>query len=319
MSLLSLCPWLDRRGRVSALRLACFALLCAPGVWMLYLAYTGAFDPEPLPAALHESGKWAVRGLLLALAVTPLRWTAVWPECVLLRRMIGLSALAYAGLHVALYVAEQGYKPLTIVSEIALRFYLTIGFVAFAGMAVLGWTSTDAALRRMGKRWKRLHRLIYPITALALFHHFLQGKIDVTEATLSAGLFLWLMGWRLLPAERRANPWVLLAMAPVVTLLTAGLEYAWYALATRLPAERIAAANLDWAMAPRPVHWVLLAALGMVLVAFWRRSALARPAPRSDAGRNEQGRARDGKIRDRPAGAPQGRHPLPDRPGPVHG
>ncbi len=270
-------PWLGRGGRVSALRAACFALCCAPGVWMLWLWASGAFEPEVAKAALHETGKWSVRALLLALAVTPLRWTASWPQVIPLRRMLGLTGLAYALVHLVLYVIEQNWKLGTVAWEILVRFYLTIGMVSLIGLCVLGWTSTDTALRRMGKGWKKLHRWIYPITALALFHHFLQGKIDVSEATFSLGLFLWLMAWRLLPAERRANPWVILVLAPLVTALTAALEYAWYGLATRLPAARVAAANWDWEVAPRPVHWVLIVALVLAGITFWRRRALAEP------------------------------------------
>jgi len=272
-------PWLGRGGRVSSLRAACFALCCTPGVWMLWLWFSGAFEPEVAKAALHETGKWSVRALLLALAVTPLRWTAVWPQIVPLRRMIGLTGLAYAVVHILLYVVEQNWKLGTVAWEILVRFYLTIGMISFVGLVVFGWTSTDAAVRRMGRGWKQLHRWIYPITALALFHHFLQGKVDVTEATLSTGLFVWLMFWRLLPAERRAQPWPVLALAPAAAAVTAGLEYAWYGLATRLPAARIAAANLDWELAPRPVHWVLLAGIVMALITVWRQRTLADRSP----------------------------------------
>jgi len=258
-------PWRDRAGRFSALRAATLGLLAAPAIWVLGLACAEALGPEPIKAATKEIGLWCVRFLLLALAVTPLARLLAEARLAALRRMIGLGVLAYGLLHLLLYCWLEGWGPLHIAAEIALRFYLTVGFVALLGLAVLGWTSTDGWMRKLGSGWKRLHRLVWPIAALAVLHFFLQSKSLVWEAVIAAGIFAWLGLWRLLPATRRIAPLWLLALAPAAAVAAALAEYAFFALATRLPAERILAANLDWAMAPRPAAWVLLGALVLPL------------------------------------------------------
>jgi sulfoxide reductase heme-binding subunit YedZ len=134
-------------------------------------------------------------------------------------------------------------------------------------------TSTDAAIRRLGRRWKWLHRLIYPIAVLSLWHFFLTQKIDVTLAVLPTGLFLWLMIWRGLPAavERQlASVFVLAIAAGAATI---AVEYAWYALATFVPPGRVLAANWHFGrLGPRPSFWVTLDGLAVFVAALiWRR------------------------------------------------
>jgi methionine sulfoxide reductase heme-binding subunit len=258
-------PWQDRQGRLSALRAGCFALLCLPALYVLALALAGELGPEPLKAAMKEIGRWTIRLLLVTLAVTPAARLAGMARLASLRRMLGLGTLAYGVLHLLLYAWNEGWGPWHIAQEIATRFYLTLGFVALLGLGVLGWTSTDAWLRRLGPGWKRLHRLVWPIALLAVWHFFLQSKSLVFEAVIAAGVLGWLAAWRLLPAAARLRPAVLLLLAPVAAAIAALAEYGFFALATRLPASRIAAANLDPGLAPRPVHWVL--ALGVLVTA----------------------------------------------------
>ncbi|HYZ31780.1 MAG TPA: ferric reductase-like transmembrane domain-containing protein, partial [Crenalkalicoccus sp.] len=257
-------------------KLVVFLALFLPGAWLAAQWWAGALGPEPLKEAIHEAGLWAVRLTLVALAVTPLRFVAAWPRVLLLRRMLGLAALAYALLHLGLFAADQGFDPWRVAREIALRIYLTIGFVTLAGLGVLGWTSTDGWMRRLGTAWGRLHRLIYLIAALALFHFFLQSKADVSEAVLTAGLFLWLMLWRAQPMAWRGRLWPLPGLAPLAAAATAAVEYAWYALATNLPAERVLAANLDLTFGPRPAVWVGIAGLGVAALGLARRVTLRR-------------------------------------------
>ncbi|MBL6456802.1 ferric reductase-like transmembrane domain-containing protein [Belnapia sp. T6] len=279
-------PWRDRAGRFSALRAVTLALILAPGAWLLVTALTEGLGPEPAKAALREIGLWTIRLLLVTLAVTPLGRILAAPRVLGLRRMLGLATLAYALLHLLLYAVDQNFGLPRIASEIALRFYLTIGFVALLGLAVLGWTSTDGWMRQLGLRWKRLHFLIFPIAALGVFHFFLQSKSQLWEAVLAAGLLAWLVLWRLLPAGARLHPVALMLLAPASGLAAAGVEYAWYALATSLPASRILAANLDIAFGLRPAVWAAVAAVVPPLLALpgWIRARQSRrTAPGSAA------------------------------------
>ncbi|GJD29325.1 Protein-methionine-sulfoxide reductase heme-binding subunit MsrQ [Methylobacterium adhaesivum] len=259
-------PWRDRAGRLSGLKLATFLFALAPGLWLAGAYAADALGAKPITALLHGTGEWAVRFLLLSLAVTPLRRIANFPKLILVRRMLGLTVLAYALIHLGLYVVDQNFVLTKVVTEIATRIYLTIGFAALIGLAVLGATSTDGMIRRLGKAWPRLHKAVYTITVLGLVHYFLQAKIDVSDPVFWTGAFLLLMGWRFLQARRwPSNPLTLTALAVGVALATAGLEAAWYGLASGIPAERVLQANLAFPSLIRPAWWVL--ALGLTLPA----------------------------------------------------
>jgi sulfoxide reductase heme-binding subunit YedZ len=268
-------PWQDRAGRFSPLRLAVLIGLAAPGAVLLWLLAAQQLGAEPWKAAMREAGSHAVHVLLLSLLVTPLRFIADWPKAATLRRMVGLAALAYGLAHLVLYTGHLAWNLPALVSEIALRFYLTLGFAVLVGLAVLGWTSTDAAQRRMGRRWKRLHRWVYALSAAAVLHAFLQSRLGADKAVLLAGFWAWLMLWRLLPGRWRAHPGALAGLAVAAMLGCVAVEYAWHALATRLPAERILAANLDLKLEAglRPAQIVMAAGLVMALIPLVRRRA----------------------------------------------
>ncbi len=173
-------PWLDRAGRLSWLKLAVFLACLAPACQLLIAYRLDMLGAKPITALIHGTGEWTVRFLLATLALTPLRRIADWPKLVLIRRMLGVTTMAYALAHLVLYVIDQNYDLAKVVSEIALRIYLTIGFVALVGLIALGATSTDGAIRAMGPNWHRLHKLAYTIAVLGLVHYFLQAKIDVS-------------------------------------------------------------------------------------------------------------------------------------------
>ena len=261
-------PWLDRAGRPSALKAGTFALVLLPGLWMAFEGTAGWLGPKPLTEALHQSGTWAVRLLLLSLAVTPFRRVAQWGKLIAVRRMLGLAVLAYAALHLALYVVDQHGDIVRVATEISLRFYLTVGFVALVGFAVLGATSTDGMIRKIGgKRWQTLHRSVYAFGALALLHFMLQAKLDISQPVLMLGLFLNLMGWRLL--QRRGlgdRVSALLGLAVTASLGAAVVEAAWYAAFNRLSAIDVLAANFATDDGLRPAIWVLLAGLAVAAV-----------------------------------------------------
>jgi sulfoxide reductase heme-binding subunit YedZ len=187
--------------------------------------------------------------------------------------MLGVTALCYALTHLTLYWVDLKLDVFRVVQEIALRFYLTIGFAALLGLIALGSTSTDAAIKRLGRNWNRLHKIVYVIGVLAAFHFFIQSKADVYEPTLMAGFFLLLMFYRLAHWRGFAltSPLVLVAIAVLAALGTAAIEYAWYGIATGVPPGRVLAANLQFSYSIRPAWWVLATGLGVTLL------GLARP------------------------------------------
>ena len=238
---------------------------------------------------IHRTGLWTVRFLTLSLLVTPLMRGARYPKLVAIRRMVGVAAFAYASAHLTLYVVDQHFALAHVVSEIALRFYLTIGFVAFLGLAALAATSTDAMIRRLGGKWRTLHSLVYAIATLALLHFMIQAKADVSEPVMMAGFFAILMLFRLF-VKRGLPAWgAALAAAVVSPPLTALIEAAWYALVRHIPFREVLGANIDPDMAFRPSAYVAAAGAAFVIVALLRRAPATRRSaalsPRPPRGR----------------------------------
>src|SRR5213075_18133 len=192
-------PWQDYSGRLSPLKLAVFVALFLPALWTAFAFGMGWLQPRPFTEAIHQVGLWMLRFLCIALAITPLRQIVQWPRLILVRRMIGVAAFAYGLAHITLYVADLKFDVAKAASQIALRIYLTIGFAALLGLAALAATSTDAMIKRLGaRRWQRLHRIVYVIALLAVVHYWMQSKLEIWEPTIMAGIYIWLMGYRLL-------------------------------------------------------------------------------------------------------------------------
>lgn len=266
----------DRAGRFSALKALALAALFTPALYLLYRAQVGDLGPLPFKEALHVTGDWTVRFLVATLALTPLQRIGNWPRLALIRRMLGVGSFCYAALHFTLTVANDNFRLGFLASEIAHRYYLTIGFAALLGLAALASTSTDAMVRKLGPNWKKLHRLVYGIAALGLFHFFLQSKIDVSKATFYAGLFVALMVLRSAIRRKLAlTPVTLACLAVGSGLLTAGLEFAWYGLATGVDPWRILKANLMLGYGLRPAVIVTLAGLAAAAIPVLRK--LRRP------------------------------------------
>jgi sulfoxide reductase heme-binding subunit YedZ len=277
-------PWTDRQGRFSALRAGCFALVLLPALYLAYQAYAHQLGSKPWTQAVHDTGTWALRILVVTLAVTPLRRILDWNRLIGIRRMLGLSAMAYGLGHLTLYSIDLAFDWGLILSEIVKRFYLVVGIIALIGLVALGLTSTDGMIRRLGSgRWQRLHNLVYPIACLGLFHFALQAKIDVTQPVLLSGLFALLMAYRglnRLGIPLSVSSLALTALA--IGLATALAETAWYAFATGASAWLIFQANADivvyrdWT-ALRPGHWVAAVGLALAALHLWRR-----PAPKPE-------------------------------------
>ncbi len=276
-------PWRDRHGRFLPLKAVVLPLCLLPGLLYGFWWAAGMLSGRAVNDVIHATGLWSVRFLLVSLAITPFARLLEFPRLLTLRRMVGVTAAAYAAIHLLLYVVEQKYNLLTVASEIVKRFYLTIGFVAMTGLIALSITSTDNAIRRMGKRWKLLHRLVYPIGVLALWHYALQSKANVSEAVFAAGLFTWLMVWRALPEAWRRPAAIYPALAVLAGLLTATIEFGWYGLASGVDPWRVLAANQSVDFGLRPAHFVFLTALGVAsLIAarrFWPKRAVSASRP----------------------------------------
>lgn len=271
--------WRDPAGRFSALKLVALFILLAPALWLLLRIAGGDLGARPINELILRTGDWTVRFLLATLAVTPLRAVLDWPRVVLLRRMFGVGSACYAGAHFLLYCTDQNWRLATVASEIALRIYLTIGFTALLGLLTLAITSTDGWQRRLRQRWKKLHRLVFPVALLALVHYFMQSKAGVSNAVIAAGVFSWLALWRLAPKRWQSHLGLALGLALAAPPATALVEGAWYGLATGVRASRVLAANLDLA-AGRPSAWVGVMALAVLLLAALRRLRRRRLVPR---------------------------------------
>jgi sulfoxide reductase heme-binding subunit YedZ len=275
--------WRDARGRVSWLRILALAFLAFPVAVAVYDGSTIGFGPRPLNDMIHRAGYWALIFLMVSLVITPLRRIARFGKLLDVRRMIGVGAFAYAAAHIMLYVADQMFDLRKVGSEIALRLYLTIGFVALIGLALLAATSTDNMVRRLGARpWQRLHQAIYVIALLALIHFFQQTKADVWLPTFVAGLFTWLMGYRLLVRLKKRRGELPTWMLALLTLVVAALVFIGEAIgigiAFNVSPLLVLQTALDFDLETiRPGWGVLLAGLCVVVINLVR-SRLARVA-----------------------------------------
>ena len=162
---------------------------------------------NPVETLLHGFGKWGLNLLLVTLAITPLRHVLRAPRLLQYRRLVGLTAFCYVVLHFLTWlVLDQGLYVAGIAEDIARRPFITIGFAAFLMLIPLAVTSTNKMMRRLGRRWTRLHRLVYPIAILGAWHYYWQVKIDIREPLIYAGVLAVLLGWRLQRAYRGRNP-----------------------------------------------------------------------------------------------------------------
>jgi sulfoxide reductase heme-binding subunit YedZ len=259
------------RQTIFVLRQITLVGLCLPALYLAWRWWTDDLGPRPVTLATHVTGDWTVVFLLLSLALTPARAVFDFMPLMQIRRRIGVAAALYAVLHLLIYAADQKWNLIVVAVEIVKRFYLTIGFVALLMMVALAITSTDGWQRRLKLNWKRLHRLAYPAAVLAILHFFIQSKANVGEATVAAGLFAWLMLWRALPQKLAVSFRGLVLLAVAATAAALVFELSWYGLVNNVDPMRILRADLNLDLAPRPVHKVLLASLGVIVLAALRR------------------------------------------------
>lgn len=172
-------------------------------MWRVATVGSDVLGADPVAEIEHRLGLWALRLLLLTLAITPLRQLTGWSVLVRFRRMLGLYTFAYASLHLAAYAVLdlRGNWPL-LLEDIAKRPYITVGFLAWLLLVPLAITSTRGWMLRLGRRWARLHRLVYVVALLAVLHFWWLVKSDLREPALYAGIAALLLGWRAVRALR---------------------------------------------------------------------------------------------------------------------
>ncbi|KAA2285993.1 sulfite oxidase heme-binding subunit YedZ [Arenimonas fontis] len=177
---------------------AAHVLLLAPLAHLAWRAIRADLGPDPVAALTHGTGDWALRLLLVCLAMTPLRRLSgrSWP--IRFRRMLGLYAFFYACLHLGVYlVLDLGAYWRQILEDIVLRPYVTAGFSAWLLLLALALTSTRGWMRRLGRRWGQLHKAVYAAGILAVLHYLWLVKADLREPLLYAALLAVLLGLRL--------------------------------------------------------------------------------------------------------------------------
>jgi sulfoxide reductase heme-binding subunit YedZ len=178
------------------------ALALLPLASLVHGVVGDSLGADPVAALTHATGEWALRLLLLGLALTPLRRQTgqAWP--IRFRRLVGLYAFFYACLHLAVFlVLDLGGYWTQVFEDIVKRPYITVGFAAWLLLVPLAFTSTRGWMRRLGRRWAQLHRLVYAVGVLAVLHFLWLVKSDLREPLVYAAILALLLGarvwWRL--------------------------------------------------------------------------------------------------------------------------
>ncbi|MGH8298760.1 MAG: sulfite oxidase heme-binding subunit YedZ [Steroidobacteraceae bacterium] len=187
-----------------------FGASLVPFVWLAcclfgLLGFSAGVDPVKFLEL--ECGQTALNFIFLTLMVTPIRHLAGRPHLLRLRRMLGLFAFFYVALHFSVYVVlDLDFDWHMVGADIVKRPYITVGFTALLMLIPLAATSTNRMMRRLGRRWTKLHRLVYVIAALGVWHFYWQEKRDVREPLLYAAVLALLLGYRAVRAWRQRHP-----------------------------------------------------------------------------------------------------------------
>jgi len=165
--------------------------------WQVWQSGSDALGADPVAEIEHRTGLWALRLLLLTLAITPLRQLSGQSVLLRFRRMLGLYAFFYACVHLSVYLGLdlRGYWT-QIFEDIVKRPYITVGFIAWLLLIPLAITSTQGWMRRLKRNWGKLHKAIYAIGVLAVLHFWWLVKSDIREPLLYAAILALLLGWR---------------------------------------------------------------------------------------------------------------------------
>jgi sulfoxide reductase heme-binding subunit YedZ len=183
-----------------------FILALVPFAILLLRIYRNDLGPDPAQELSIETGEWTLRFLLITLAMTPLRQITNQAVFVRHRRMLGLFALFYASVHFLSWMAFLlGFRFFAIMEELIERPYITLGFSAYLILLALGATSPKAVARKLGKNWKRLHRLVYIAAVLGVVHLLWILRSDISEALFYGSILAFLLGYRFVHYFRKKS------------------------------------------------------------------------------------------------------------------
>ncbi len=183
---------------LSRLKPAAFFACLIPFGQLLYNGYQGDLGANPIETITRFTGSWTLIILLITLGVTPLRKLTGWTDLIKFRRMLGLFAFFYALLHFSTFLVLDHFFDLDrIAKDILKRPYVTVGFTGFVLMIPLAVTSTAKMIRRLGKRWQQLHRLVYLVGIAGVIHFYWLVKSDIRRPAQYGAVLAVLLGYRL--------------------------------------------------------------------------------------------------------------------------
>jgi sulfoxide reductase heme-binding subunit YedZ len=184
--------------RFQVFKAVLFLLAAVPVVWLGIDALRGNLTADPIEEITHRTGWWGLTILMAALAVTPIRRITGWNRIIKVRRMLGLWAFFYVTLHLLTYVVLDLFFSFDIfLEDVTDRPYITLGMTAWAMLLALAFTSTKGWIRRLGRNWQRLHRLVYLAAGLGVIHFYWQVKADTREPLIYAGILAVLLALRI--------------------------------------------------------------------------------------------------------------------------
>ncbi len=181
-------------------KVAVFVAAWYPLARIVFFGVTDRLGANPIEFITRSTGLWTLVFLCITLAVTPLRRLTGWNALLRFRRMLGLYAFFYAALHFTTYIwFDKWFDVAAMLKDVGKRPFITVGFAAFVLLVPLAVTSTKAMVRKLGRRWQSLHRLIYAIGVLAILHFWWlkSGKHDLILPKIYGAIMLALLGWRL--------------------------------------------------------------------------------------------------------------------------
>jgi sulfoxide reductase heme-binding subunit YedZ len=186
------------------LKPALFLACLVPLLLLILDGMAGELDAEPVKQITHRTGDWILRFLLVTLAITPVSRMTGKPGLLRFRRMLGLYTFFYAVLHFVTYIwLDQQFAWSEIIIDVTERPYITVGFSAFLLLIPLAVTSTNGMMKRLGRRWKRLHRLVYLIGVLGVLHYLWLVKADILLPVIHIVILVILLGYRVWYARQK--------------------------------------------------------------------------------------------------------------------